>query len=291
MVYYSSQRRVWVKELVIEVVTGDWGKEKGELREPRGIAINQDSYDYHFYIVDKKNNRVQVFNSDMEYSFHFGSIPGAGKMMKPIGICVSMYHNRVYVTQFSFNAVYSYKLDGTFLRRVGDRGCDEGEFSEPYGVDVDEDCYVYVCDRLNHRIQVFSKRLNYRLEINHVDLAYPIDVKVRDDQLFVLDEGVNCVKIFTVEGEFVSQMISSAFGGRISDPYAFDIGQKGRIYISDCKRDCIQVFDRRGSYKYEIGRKGDGFGEFRYPTGVAIEDNELITACERDEDQIQIVCL
>ena len=272
----------------IEIVTGDRGKGRGELREPRGIAINEHSYDDHFYIVDKKNNRVQVFSSDMDYSFQFGTSSDGVQMKKPIGICVSAVHNRVYVTQFSLNAVSAYRLDGTFVRCVGKGGDDEGEFNEPYGVDVDEDCYVYVCDRLNDRVQVFSKRLKYLSQITHRNLEYPVDIKVIDDILFVLDEGVRCVKIFTTRGRLMSQIISSTFGGRILDPYAFDIDQRGCIYISDCKRNCIQVFDKKGNYKYEIGRKGDRLGQFRYPTGVAIENNSLITTCERDEDQIQV---
>ena len=271
-----------------EIVAGDWGKGRGELREPRGIAINEHSYDEHFYIVDKKNDRVQVFNSDMNYAFRFGTIHDDGKMKKPIGICVSADHNRVFVTQFSLNAVYAYKLDGTFVRCVGEEGDDEGEFNEPYGVDVDEDCYVYVCDRLNDRVQVFSKRLKYLSQITHRDMESPVDVKVINDVVFVLDEGVRCVKIFTTQGRLMSQIISSAFGGRILDPYAFDIDLRGWIYISDCKRNCIQVFDVKGNYKYEIGRKGDRMGQFRYPTGVAIENNSLITTCERYEDQIQV---
>ena len=165
----ASYRRVRVKQVDAEIVAGDWGKGRGKLREPRGIAINEHSLDDHFYIVDKKNNRVQVFNSDMDYSFQFGTSPDDGKMKKPIGICVSADYNRVYVTQFSLNAVCAYKLDGTFVRCVGEQGDDEGEFNEPYGVDVDEDCYVYVCDRLNDRVQVFSKRLKYLSQITQND--------------------------------------------------------------------------------------------------------------------------
>ena len=270
----------------VDIAAGNRGSCQGYLKEPRGIAINDYSDEDHIYIVDKKNNRVQVFDSDMDYSFHFGSRPGEGKMMKPIGICISSEHNRVYVTQFSFNAVYAYKLDGTFVRRVGATGDDYEEFNEPYGLDVDECCDVFVCDRLNDRIQVFTKKLKFQYEISQLD--HPIDVKVRDEELFVLDEGSKCVKVLTIGGIFLSQMISSGPGGRILDPYAFDIDEKGRIYISDCRGDCIQVFDKNGRYKYDIGEKGSGWGEFHYPTGVALTGRQLITVCERRENQIQV---
>ena len=286
-----SQKRAWLKHVSTEVTTGDWGRDTGELRKPRGIAINEYSSENFYYIVDMKNNRVQVFDSNMDYSFHFGSRAGPGRMKKPIGICVSSYHNRVYITQSDYNAVYAYKLDGTYVKRVGGYGDGEAEFDQPYGLDVDEYCFVYVCDRLNNRIQVFSKKLIFQFEIEHRFLDQPIDVKVSYEDLFVLDEGDRCVKVFTTEGVYMYQMIRSGNVGRIMEPYAFDIDKKGKIYISDCEMNCIHVFDENGRYKYQIGEEGDALGEFQYPTGVAIKGRQLITVCERDENQIQVLQL
>ena len=291
MAYFQPKKREWFKNFYTGVTTGDWGRDTGELRKPRGIAINDSSFEDFYYIVDMKNNRVQVFDSDMDYSFHFGSSPGPGRMKKPIGICISSYHNRVFVTQFDCNAVYSYKLDGTYVKRVGGYGDGEAEFDQPYGLDVDEYCHVYVCDRLNNRVQVFTKKLKFQFIVHHRNLDQPIDIKVRDEDLFVLDEGDKCVKVFTTEGVYMYQMIRSGLGGRIREPYAFDIDRKGKIYISDCEKHCIQVFDENGRYKYQIGEKGNGLGEFHYPTGVAIKGRQLITVCQRDEDQIQVLQL
>ena len=40
----------------------------------------------------------------------------------------------------------------TIFSQYGDKS---GEFNIPYGVCVDADGFVYVCDTSNHRVQVF----------------------------------------------------------------------------------------------------------------------------------------
>lgn len=46
----------------------------------------------------------------------------------------------------------------------------------------------------------------------------------------------------------------------------------GNIYVVDDGKTCIQVFDKEGQHLRTIGRRGQGPGEFRSPTGVFIND-------------------
>lgn len=51
--------------------------------------------------------------------------------------------------------------------------------------------------------------------------------------------------------------------------------QRGRIYVSDTAAHDIKVFDDAGRLVKTIGRRGEGAGEFNYPTHLAFARGEL----------------
>ena len=44
---------------------------------------------------------------------------------------------------------------GEFVHSFGKEGSDRGELKHPYGIAIDQDGFVFVCDIGNNRIQVF----------------------------------------------------------------------------------------------------------------------------------------
>ena len=53
--------------------------------------------------------------------------------------------------------------------------------------------------------------------------------------------------------------------------YDIAVSTKGRIYVLDNGLDRVQVYDSTGSYQQTIGRKGEGPGEFFFPTAIAVD--------------------
>jgi len=45
---------------------------------------------------------------------------------------------------------------GRFLRTFGSQGAADGKFNYPWGITTDSMGFIYVCDKENHRIQVFQ---------------------------------------------------------------------------------------------------------------------------------------
>ena len=48
-----------------------------------------------------------------------------------------------------------FTTDGVYVTSFGQHGSKEGMFKSPYYVYVDKNCFVYVCDYSNNRIQCF----------------------------------------------------------------------------------------------------------------------------------------
>ena len=57
-------------------------------------------------------------------------------------------------------------------------------------------------------------------------------------------------------------------------PVDITIDKRGNIYLLDHEDDRIQKFDKHGKYMATIGRKGQGPGEFTWPTCVEMDSEE-----------------
>jgi hypothetical protein len=64
--------------------------------------------------------------------------------------------------------------------------------------------------------------------------------------------------------------------GLIAEPRSLATDSHGNIFETDWKFDGIQVFDPSGTFLRQIGRKGDGPGEFKVPIEIAIRGDTLL---------------
>jgi DNA-binding beta-propeller fold protein YncE len=75
----------------------------------------------------------------------------------------------IYVSDGYSNAcVHRYSPDGRLIATWGGSGIGPGEFNLPHNISCDEDGWVYVADRENHRIQVFDGDGRYETEWRNV---------------------------------------------------------------------------------------------------------------------------
>ena len=61
----------------------------------------------------------------------------------------------IFVADSGNNRIQMFQPDGGFLRAFGCWGSDDGEFKGLEGVAVMSNGNILVCDRENHRVQVF----------------------------------------------------------------------------------------------------------------------------------------
>ena len=61
----------------------------------------------------------------------------------------------MYVTEYGNNHVTVFRTSGEFVHSFGKEGSDKGDLGSPWGIAIDQDGFVFVCDYGNSRIQVF----------------------------------------------------------------------------------------------------------------------------------------
>lgn len=255
---------------------GKGGIAPGEFNVPRGIAI--DPQTSSIYVADCVNNRVQVFNSEGEYKFHFGKESGEGKMSNPWGVCVAGVS--VYVTQLKAGALHAYKLDGTFMKKCGNIGNGQGEFQHPEGITSDVDGNLIVCDRSNNRIQVLDSELRFLMEFGNKVLYKPRDVKIVSGYVIVLDKSSLCLHVFAIREDksgvdHVQDLITQGMGKQVCKPTFFTLDDTNCILISDQWNHAIKCFSSVGESTKEIS---SSFELYR-PQGIAFDPVKRQTVC------------
>ena len=95
----------------------------------------------------------------------------------------------LYVTDGYRNArIHRFSSDGQLVGSWGEPGkTDPNQFHLPHSLAVDEGGKVYVCDRENHRIQVFTTDGEYITM--WTDIQRPMDITIGKDGVFYVSEG------------------------------------------------------------------------------------------------------
>ena len=255
-------------------------KSPGELSGPRCLAIHYKTG--NIYIADKDNHCVQVFSCNGDYLFMFSE-----RMNGPVGICISQ--NKVLVAQVFGHCINMYELEGKLIKSVGSEGNGEAQLKNPHGLDVsDRNNNIYVCDCLNHRIQILTEDLKYHSMLGIDLLNGPLDVKVTRDRVLVLAVSSPCMFVFNSDHVLTNRVITTGFGKQANNPCCFDIDREYNIIMSDCDNDCVYIFNQEGEQLHKFGKRGQGIGEFYQPFGIALDNTgHIIVVCRKDTNCLQ----
>ena len=130
---------------------GKEGSGDGEFKNPASVCITSDGR--FIVVVDFYNSRIQVFTMDGEPVFKFGD-SGPERLDHPLS-CVC-YEEKFIVTDRNNNCVKVFDERGQFLYKFGEKGNGDGQMNRPFGLCVDKNNNVFLCNTGNSRIQRFT---------------------------------------------------------------------------------------------------------------------------------------
>ena len=132
-----------------------YNKELEYVRQIAGpfTTISSDEHG-NLYVGYEKNSCANVYTNEGQLLHSFGcDEDGVKKLKGPCDVCVSGQY--VYVSNWDGHNISVFTTQGQYVTSFGKKGKREAEFNAPFGVCVDRDGFVYVCDCRNDRVQVF----------------------------------------------------------------------------------------------------------------------------------------
>ena len=123
-------------------------------------------------------------------------------------------------------------------------------------------------DYHNHRVQILDESLHFQRSLKHDSMRLPHDVKLTNNEVFVLTESSPCVNVFPHAGEKIRSFITCGLsqGMQVSAAWFFCLDARKNLIISDWGANSVKIFSPDGSLLHSIGGFQDGYD----PLGLAL---------------------
>ncbi len=155
----------------------------------------------------------------------------AGPFHRPTDVAMSPTGD-LYISDGYGNArVHRFNADGSLQMSWGAPGkTAPGEFHVPHGVWVHTDGRVFVADRENNRIQIFSPDGEFLTQ--WTGLARPCDIYIDADEVVYVPELDGLISLLTIDGQVLARWTSPTGTGQIDGGHAVWVDSHGDIYIN-----------------------------------------------------------
>ena len=187
---------------------------------------------------------------------------------------------------------------GRLIKSVRGKGAQHGQFNSPRGVRISPAQEVLVCDRDNHRVQIFDLDLNYHrcIDLQNLEKELGLKQKPRPNDLvydtnknfYIADYSNNCIHQFSPSESYLATF-SQTTQGQLAGPECLAIDSSDHIYVTESQTHRVSVFRvPSGECIRAFGCKGKSDGEFNFPMGIAVDQTGHVYVCEMWNNRIQV---
>ena len=266
------------------VAVGKKGRAPGELFDPCGIAIDENTG--YIYVTEAFGFRVSVFSETGDFLNTFSH---QGKIL-PWGI--ALHRDNIYVTALMSDSVFHFKMEQQIrhLATFGSgKGSSDEQLNNPLGLTVSTDGDVFVADCNNHRIKILDESLRFKRHVTHQSMKNPLDVKLTRDEMYVLCKSSPCVLVLSHMGELTRSLVTRGDGMQVCNPLFFCLDAEQNLLISDNGAHDVKIFSKDGTYLHTAGQEGHERGMLYLPKGIALtKEMHLVIVSRNDNFGLQI---
>ncbi|OEK07193.1 6-bladed beta-propeller [Roseivirga misakiensis] len=280
---------------------GSNGSGDGEIANPTAVAVHP--VNGNLYVIDRTNERIQIFNSSGVYVSQFGSIgSGNGQFASnAVENFVFDSNNDLWVVDRGNDRIQKFSDDGTFIQAYGSEGTADGQFDNPEGIGINPvNGDIWVGDRNNERVQIFSSSFVFKSKFGSVGTGNsqfaansgPVDIAFdKTGNAYIVDRNNDRIQKFDGNGNYLDQFGGLGTGnGQFDTPDAIEIHPDGSIWIADRNNERVQVFDNSFSFQSTFGSLGTGNGQFSSNAGavdIAFDAAGDVWVVDRNNHRIQ----
>jgi len=254
----SNNSRVQVSNFNGDILFhfGKQSEQQQQLNVPFGIAVSNHAHNRKgldtVYVTEWGNKRVSVFAADGNFLHYFKQT----KFSNPTHIATD-HHGYIYIVDGATALINVFDNTEHFLFSFGGPGTGDGQFGKDSktgdcvgGLAIDPAGRVFVADRYNNRIQVFSCQGQFLYSFNQ---------------------------------------LGGCSNGQFDSPSFIAISQGGHLYISDSGNSRVVVSSMDGRLMNEFGANGNQDGNFMLALGLCLSnDNRRLFVVDSTENRFQI---
>ena len=172
-------------------------------------------------------------------------------------------------------------LNGTEIRKYGSRGVERGRMTNPAGIALDDEGFMYVTS--DHKLQKFSSDGSVIIEVggsepgNNQGNAFnkPYTVAIRNDKVYVCDAENDRIQVFDLKLNFLECIATN-----IKKPQDIAFDNEGKMYVTSKSDNRVYVFDESGNKVHRFGQQNSDGNGLSEPTGIHIYGNLALVSDE-----------
>lgn len=233
-----------------------WGE--GVFTNPHGISVAPDD---SLWLVDNADHSIRRFSGEGVLLQTLSKPDGNSPLMsgKPVNgptkVAVDPRNGDLLVADGYGNAcVHRFSSDGTTLiGSWGQSGTDEGTFNIVHDISVDSEGWIYIGDRENRRIQVFSPEGVFETQWCNFSRTAAVHVSGNEPRLAYVGEyfggtvegyaqapGIGPrVSVLDTSGNVLARLGDQSYGGepgRFYAPHSIATDSAGNLYVAEVSR-------------------------------------------------------
>ncbi|MBQ3643310.1 MAG: NHL repeat-containing protein [Candidatus Riflebacteria bacterium] len=251
--------------------------------------------------LTNRRGTIELYNINLVPFKETGSRgKGERQFDSPTGIDYDVARKEILVADTGNDRIIRLGKDGRFIGKHGGFGLSytgskkseesEDSLNNPYDVAAGGFSNFYISDYGNDRIAIYDSYKSYKGNLfpkrndrrNRLNKPKGI-VTDYENNVWIVDGRSDLV--YKISPHSTKLLEIGGFGyseKQLKNPTQIDVGIDGSVYIADRGKSRIAVFDRLGSYKYEIK------DHLKAPTGVAVDSDGLLTVCDDSTNELSL---
>lgn len=220
-----------------------WGK--GTIKEKHQLRIFNDKV----YVADTGLHQMYEFDLNGKLLRAFGTRGKAGlgknEFNQPTDIAFGPDGDMFITDGYGNSRVVRLAPDGSFRLAWGDKGDKPGQFVYPHNIVIDDAGLVYVADRGNNRIQIFTPEGRFLRQWTNVGKPFGL-LLTAEGTMFVSDgnpDGPHRIMALDLDGKVLGEFGSTGKEpGQFDVPHSVAIDAQKNLYVAEVNNKRVQKF-------------------------------------------------